>query len=288
MIVAALSGSEHNAKAQSLPDVVADGFEAPSLDLEIWNPSRISTDRYRIDGSFTRSGNGALAVSVEASDRGCDGNCQRNEIRIASPLRLPFGEAAWYGFSFQVRGDNLADDAYRWIIGQWKEESGGSPFLAQRYSAGVFHITAQDSDCRILVARAGSTAKEFLDTLAARAYGEFPFITGGTGDYECEPDIKIEYGEHPILPNPYEDWVDMAYFVKGGRNGDGIIEVWANGRFIVRLEGSIGNDEFFGPTQYFKIGMYRAVAPGSATVYFDNFRRGTSRAEVDPTLAVLP
>lgn len=263
---------------------VADGFERGTLDLKIWNPIQLRAERYRIDSRFVRSGEGALAISVAPSDRDCEGTCQRNEIRIANNLRLAFGQGAWYGFSFRLRGAGTPQPLVRWVIGQWKEETGKSPFLAQRYTGGVFHITVQDNDCRVLVARAGSTAEVFLKTIEARAYDAFPFVTN-VRDYDCTAAVSVEYGD-PILPDPDRAWVNMVYYVKGGRDGSGRIEVWANGRFVARVHGRIGNDEVFGPTQYFKIGIYRDPMAGNATLYFDNFRRGHSRAAVDPARGV--
>jgi len=51
---------------------------------------------------------------------------------------------------------------------------------------------------------------------------------------------------------------------------------------VVTARGSIGNDGA-GPRSYFKIGMYRDPIADVATLYVDNFRRGRSYAEVDPT-----
>ena len=281
LIAAALCGLALPSAAGQPQIAIADGFERPSLDTEIWTPFKTRPERHWIDRSHVRSGRGALAVHVAEADRDCKNTCQRNEIRIANNRRLTFGQEAWYGFSFRIDGHVPPGAPIRWVVGQWKEESDGSPFLAQRYSGGVFHITVQHNDCRVLVARSGSTREAFLSRLAARAFHEFPFVTN-VKDYTCESGIEVTYGKNPILPDPKSGWVDMAYFVKGGRNGDGVIEVWAGGRFIARVTGSIGNDAVFGETQYFKIGMYRDPAPGAATLYFDSFRRGTSRTEVDP------
>ena len=148
-----------DAQAQTPFDRIADDFEQPSLNLKLWTPLQIRPDRYRIDRAFSRTGHRRLSISVTAPDLDCGGTCQRNEIRIANHLRLPFGHGAWYGFSFQLRGNIVPGTLRRWVIGQWKEETDGSPFLAQRYSGGVFHITAQNNDCRVLVARSGSTAR---------------------------------------------------------------------------------------------------------------------------------
>ena len=260
---------------------VADNFEKPALDTSVWKTHKSRPERHWIDRNHVRTGRGALAIHVAESDRDCDGTCQRNEIRIATERRLTFGRAAWYGFSFRIDGHVPPGPPIRWVVGQWKEESDGSPFLAQRYSGGVFHITVQHNDCRVLVSRSGSTKKTFLAKLAARAFDQFSFVTN-VKDYACESGIEVTYGDDPILPDPANGWVDMAYYVKGGRDGSGVIEVWAAGRFIARVTGPIGNDAVFGERQYFKIGMYRDPSPGEATVYFDNFARGTSREDVDP------
>ncbi len=89
---------------------------------------------------------------------------------------------------------------------------------------------------------------------------------------DCKTDIRVQYGVNATLPDPYENWVDMTYRVRGGRNGKGLVEIWANGQFIARVSGSIGYD-FSGYKQYFKIGIYRDPVPGSAIIYFDDFAR---------------
>jgi hypothetical protein len=73
----------------------------------------------------------------------------------------------------------------------------------------------------------------------------------------------------------------MVYRVRRGRDGQGLVQVWANGRLVVTARGSIGNAGA-GPRTYFKIGMYRDPIADVATLYVDNFRRGRSFAEVDP------
>jgi hypothetical protein len=149
------------------------------------------------------------------------------------------------------------------VLGQWKQTNGESPYLAQRFDNGVFHITVQDGSCRKLIAASpGNT-------------GEMPEgLLGG-----CHADITVEPapGTNP-LPDPFESWVDMIYRVRGGLDGKGIIEVWANGQFIARATGSIGHEE--GDEDYFKFGIYRRCTPGEVVAHFDNFRRGPTRQSV--------
>jgi hypothetical protein len=111
---------------------------------------------------------------------------------------------------------------------------------------------------------------------------KFPFVADPES-YSRIDGVKIEPSDMPVLPNPTTGWVDMRYRVRGDRNGNGLIEVWANQRFIVRVTGKIGNDIFSGPTQYFKIGHYRDVDGDykESTIYFDRFRRSKNRANVD-------
>ena len=45
--------------------------------------------------------------------------------------------------------------------------------------------------------------------------------------------------------------------------------------------GSIGYDQADGPTQYFKIGHYRAPVAATTTLNFDDFRRGDSRKAIE-------
>ena len=65
----------------------------------------------------------------------------------------------------------------------------------------------------------------------------------------------------------------MKYRVRAGLYGTGLIEIWANGKFIATVTGSIGYPIESGATQYFKFGIYRDVMQGDGAVYFDNFRR---------------
>lgn len=261
--------------------LVFDDFEAAEVDKSTWWLGQIRPTHLKLETRVARSGSKALAIRVKGEDRDCGGRCQRNEIRIANPLRLTFGDEAWYGFSFRIDGEIQKRGSTRWIIGQWKQETGGSPFLAQRYDNGIFHITVQDNDCRIIIAHAGGHADNRREHEPNLGYSTLSFLSDSQY-YDCESDIHIEHGgELPVLPDPYNHWVDMLYRVRGGRQGQGLIEVWANGDFIARVRGSIGYDNVSGPTQYFKIGHYRDLMPAATTLYLDNFRRGDARDVVE-------
>jgi hypothetical protein len=73
----------------------------------------------------------------------------------------------------------------------------------------------------------------------------------------------------------------MVYHVRGGLDRNGLVEIYANGRFIVRARGTIGVPGPAAMRQYLRLGHNRAPMPGTSTVYFDRIRRGTSRADVE-------
>ena len=240
-------------------DALHEGFE--DEDLTLWLPRDLESDDSWFDDSIVREGDQSLAIRVNESNHACGRTCQRNEIRLNTDLRLPFGADAWYAFGFRIDGELERRGSTSWVVGQWKQENGRSPFLAQRFDNGVFHITVQDNNCRVMVAaanrdpaalagRTGPPPRRFESFLAEPWY------------YACDTYITLEWGPEPLLPNPHGAWVGMLYHVVGGRDGQGLVEVWANGVFTVRATGSIGHDDAAGPTQYFRFGIYRNAMPG--------------------------
>lgn len=309
---------------QEACSVIIDNFDEYPSAIN-WDLHRMSKpENFQIENRIVRDSGQALAITVYGNDELDEAGHLKNELWEARQQRCNFGDEVWYSFSFKIDGTVWPAGSTRWVIGQWKEESGGSPFLAQRFDNGVFHITVQHNDIRKIVAQAkGSyqvdfqgfsrelqqllsldrqvfrnkedssrTSDEFLGSgltldelkiaIETQDTSKFPFLTDPQTYAEYQG-IQIELSEDPVLPNPTEDWVDMRYRVKGNREGDGLIEIWANGRFVARVTGFIGNDEFVGDSQYFKFGHYRDYDREDlqSTVYLDRFRRGPSRSDVD-------
>ncbi len=166
----------------------------------------------------------------------------------------------------------IRTDSIRWVTAQWKDEpvlynegEHPSPFLAQRFDDGVLHVTVQDEHCRCKVASApnpdGSKVK-WKDGPIPEEYCEWskPSKIGET----CKAALKAEYGANPDLPSALGQWVEMSYRVEAGRSGKAVIEVHADGRFIVRVTGKIGYepDTENPPTvTKFKVGHYRDYMP---------------------------
>jgi hypothetical protein len=259
---------------------MVEDFETGPLDESLWSLYRMGERHHWIDRRVVRDGEGALAIRIRGSDFDPTCQCQISEIREAPGQRLHFGQEAWYAFSFRIDGRGPVTGDQRWQIGGWKQESDGSPFLAQRFDNGIFHITLESGDSRVLVATSAGEAESFFAQLRNDILSRFAFVSDAAR-YDGGDDITMEYGLDPILPDPRRGWVDMVYRVKGGLDHDGIVEVYANGRFIARATGTIGVFGAVDPTQYFRFGHNRAPMPGTSTIHIDRFRRGATKAEVE-------
>ena len=130
-------------------------FENSSLGYRVWWTDHILERQVAFTGAAAE-GRVALQITVSPGDGGlqCDHPCQRAEIRQHSRYQPLYGEEVWQSFSFRMSGDIPTSHSLRFVIGQWKGPADGSPFLAQRFDDGVFHITVEDGLIRRPVASA--------------------------------------------------------------------------------------------------------------------------------------
>ncbi len=221
---------------------------------------------------------------------------QRNELRLQSRYRHPIDQEYWYGLSFRLDGDIPMTGSTRWVIGQWKQTNGPSPILAQRFDNGVFHITVQDGHCRCRIAKAGGDPDLEAAPLSTNplrclwAPDKNTKSRGGAlneGD-DCPTGLTVSRGEDFVLPDPKADWVTMIYAIRGGRDGKGKIDIYANGKFVARVTGPIGYDDWTGQKMKFKIGMYRDFLPGTAQLHLDRFWFGRDPALHEPGFTPRP
>jgi Polysaccharide lyase len=259
---------------------IVDGFDVPAIDLALWafpeNAAGISAGK-----PPKVSGAGALAVTVSERNFDQDCECERLEIREAPPVALDFGTEAWYRFSFRIDGDRWRSGDQRWIIAAWKQQVDGSPFLAFRYDRNVFHITVQSAGVRHVLASSLVDSRMLMKVLDGGHTSRFGFISDSE-QYEGASDLQLNFNRNStILPDPYENWVDMAVRVKGGLNGDGVVEVYANGQFIASAAGTIGIPGATANKQYLRLGHNRDRIAGAATLSVDNYRRGATRQDVE-------
>ncbi|WP_374382261.1 heparin lyase I family protein [Dongia sp.] len=216
---------------------------------------------------------------------------ERAEIWESFDFGPTFGDDLYYGFAMWIdRHSAPLDDGTRLVIGQWKARIDDSPFIAQRFTGGYFHVTLDvDADrtnpatgraygCKLLLAFDQAMAAKQSLTLQTPAICETK--DGGPSGLKPAKAIAIERLDY--LPMPFDRWTDLVYRVKGGP--DGLVEVWANGHQIARASGFVGHGGAEGQPQYFKFGPYRDKAAFATTVYLDNLARGDSFAAVDPSM----
>ena len=260
---------------------MSDSLAGPKLDTEKWSTIQLLPERFRFEPIDESSGPRALALAIGPwTDRGCGDDCQRNEIRELSNYRTRFGDECWYAFRFRIEGDISAVGSRRWVIGQWKQQNGYSPFLAQRFDNGVFHITVESGHQRVLLAKAEGDPQQVARALIGGDVSTFRFLSDKYR-FGGRRQLALDIGDDPLLPDPKNNWVEMMYRVRGGHDGSGVVEVWANYHFIVRATGPIGAEGAAGPGQYFKFGQYRSFMSGASTIWIDNFRRGPTRQDVE-------
>lgn len=220
---------------------------------------------------------------------------QRNELRFLPEdrLRHDFIDPHWYAIRFKMDGDIPTCGSVRWVTAQWKYEVKKwddplpkSPFLAQRYDNGVLHITVQNGHCRCMVAKASGdpnrkdkkvplSIDEPVPEDEVLMKVDLPGCKWSKKEKKeelCFPDeeklsLWAKRAEDLYeLPNPKDKWVRMAYWIKGANGPNRVIDVWADGHFVVRIKGMVGYPSSDPQNVKFKFGAYR-----------DKFRFGAPR-----------
>jgi hypothetical protein len=226
-----------------------DDFESETLS-SIWTTKNLSKNALRHITSPTRTGHGAIEISVFPSDKtqiGGDGQLtERAEVREAPDVRLKMGVESWYAFSFLLPSDFPIVET-RLVIARlkqsfkepWKDRS---PMVSLRYMEG---------ELRIYVERDRGQRRLYIEKIDLR-----------------------------------NKWVDMVFHIipKASKKlpkafKDGLLQVWKNGEQIVDYKGALGfkddEDEI-----YFKLGLYRDHMQIPMRIIYDRFRRGRNFEEV--------
>jgi hypothetical protein len=257
---------------------VRDSFEGAGLS-EIWDGNFAPADRLALTSGGASAGKQYLALSVRPGDFDPGCKCQRTEIREADAIRPEFGSDLWYRFRIRLSDVSGGLTTSRWMVGAWKQDADGSPFLAMRFEGGIFYITLESADTRVMLGSTLVDARGFIQIMKGGQGNKFGFITDADL-YLTDNGIQLKHGEIRYLPDPRNGWVDLMFRVKGGLEGDGVVEVYANNNFVVRATGKIGVEAPAGSGQYLRLGHRRDKADTSAVMQIDDFRRGSSREAV--------
>lgn len=281
---------------------LADDFElgdfAPGGGLYYKDNFEQTAGTVTFQGDDVRNGTGALKLTIEPICPDRDGCSERAEVWERPEVLAPYDSAVWYGFSMKL-ADPVPQDDHRYVMAQWKRQilpgaaKDYSPFLALRLDKGKLIFTIDSDSLR--VAPLGSDGRETDclpgevpvsdrpddgQTRALAAFEEgmpvadWRYVNGCTGDLEV-----IRHA--PGLPAADSGWIDFAFMIQTGPEGDGRIEILANERWIATVKGRIGHEgEGLGEKQYFKFGPYRAAHTTEWTVLYDRFRRGPNCEDV--------
>lgn len=223
-------------------------FEAGTF--QGWNVMRLAGPHSaRIQSEVVRVGTRACRFELRRGDYVSQGH--RAELR--DPFNAPWELSVWYGFSSLLSAEHCVSEGTGCVLAQWHDQArlgdpSGKPPIAIRYRDGRLIVTG--------------------------AYGKV------AGD---NPDIRYEFVS--LADFPLGVWHDFVFRVFWSRHGVSEIEAWLNGKPIIDWRGPLAyENEVRGP--YFKLGAYWSP-PGKTplVIYHDNYSRGHSFAEVDPSIA---
>jgi Polysaccharide lyase len=228
-------------------------FKTVHLDFESgtfdgWSVKRLSGEHSaRIQSEVVSTGTLACRFELRPDDYVSQGH--RAELR--DPYNVVWDEEVWYGFSTLIDPGFSLPETVGCVFAQWHDQAklgdpSGKPPLAIRYRAGRIFFTG--------------------------AYGRVA---------SPEPDIRYELAG--IADFSKGVWHDFVVRVFWSRHATSEIEIWLDRVPVVDWRGPLAyENEEEGP--YFKLGLYWSPpGPQPIVAYHDNYSRGHSFDEVDPS-----
>jgi Polysaccharide lyase len=197
------------------------------------------------DPAVVRAGKYAVAMTIPGSFRG-GGICCGTRSELEPNIReIHSGDDLYFSFSTML-GEGFPVNASWQTITQWKNNFDGSPPLGLDVEEGNYKVSG-----------------------------------GASHPYGAEPFRKT------IGPAVTSQWVDWVFHIKFSPDPDiGYFEVWQGDKLVLPrfkpASGTMYPNPAGVPMSYLKTGYYRdrdISAPG--TIYFDNWKVGTSRGFVD-------
>ena len=143
----------------------------------------------------------------------------------------------------------------------------------------MFYITLESSQTRVMLASSLIDAGAFIQILKGGQGERFGFVSDQQL-YFGPSRVVLKHGTAVYLPDPRFEWVDLTVRIKGSLEGEGIVEIYANDRFVVRATGKIGVDSPSGSKTHFRVGHRRDRTGSDAILLIDDYRRGPTRASV--------
>jgi len=284
--------------AASPSRAVGDDFESghfdPSGGLYYKMNREQSTGVVEFETRDVRFGKGALSLSVKPFCEPDNADCsERAEVWMKKTLHAPYEEPVWYAFSIKM-ADPVPTAKHRYVMAQWKRKilagakTSYSPFLALRLNKGKFVFTVDSDRLKVLPIGKGERQSGCLtgetwaldrpqDKQTRVLVSKQPDMSfRDWRNYNgCTSEVKVT--QHTSgLPKVTDGWSDFVFFVQTGAQGNGRIDIFANGQHTTTITGKIGHrGQGLGDNQYFKFGPYRAAGRhDNWTILYDRFRRG--------------
>ena len=241
---------------RSTPHELAPGGLLWNGDVETGDLSQFKNTPWNVAGgalpptvvsnpAFVRDGKYSVAMTIPGKTNNtgiCCGSRSELEPKIGY---IHSGDDLWFGFS-TLLDKGFPTNASWQTITQWKNDGDGSPPLELDVGGGKYRLSGGfDHPGR---------HEPFQKTIGLAVTGQ---------------------------------WVDWIFHIKFSPNPDiGYIEIWQDHKLVLPrfqpASGTMYPKSHGKPLSYLKTGYYRdgdISAPG--TIYFDNWRVGTSRAAVD-------
>jgi len=226
--------------------IFSDGFESGALSS--WKKELCCNHSAEIVGSPARSGSKAVKFTLKKKDPLTAGS-KRAELKLDS---VPANSEQWYAFSVFFPSDFVPDPEME-IIAQWHNvpdfnqgEKWRTPALYLRPKNGKLYIQ--------------------------RRWDSRP-----VNDNNPQGRETIDLGAYKT-----NAWTDFVFHVKWSYKGDGLLEVWQDGKLVVQKQGPNTYNDAKGP--YFKFGIYkpgwknkpRQSQTNERTLFFDDIRTGNT------------
>ena len=195
-------------------------------------------------------GEDSLRFEVRAGESWSNRSGASFRSEIDTSDRPPINSVRWYRFALLLPRDFPIEDN-RLVLFQWHGadkkylgEAARSPTLAFRFSEGVFSLTMRHSPLRIVHDPDAVPAERLLKSAAF----------------------------------PLGIWNDFVIEAKWSFTADGYVNVWWNGKQVVRYRGPVGYNDEVGP--YVQFGIYRDASAKTYVSYLNQVRGGATAQEV--------
>lgn len=223
-------------------------------DFSGWRQELCCQHSAQVVSSPTRSGEYAARFTLYKEDA-LAANSRRAELKLDP---VPANSEQWYALSIFVPQEYASDPSYD-IITQW---AGRPDFnLGEDWRQPIIALSIRDNRFRL----SNRWDSKTITTNETRS-GEVGWDLGAV--------VK-------------EQWVDWVFHVKWSYGSDGLLEVWKNGKLVVKKVGPNTYNDLTGP--YIKVGIYKPqwkVKPELSrttkrVIYLDEVRVGDAGASYD-------